>query len=282
MNIIITIIIIIIIKLVPGSFQQKTTNSATPLGAPLSTGSAMSDCLQARRDDLTRAVKRLKLLSAHDALVLLKNSLSAPKLLHTLRSACCVDHDLLKAFDDELRSGVSSICNVSLTDDEWLQASLPVRNGDLGLRRVSSLASSAFLASAVGTRQLQNHILHRTHQTHDDTYDWCLAARVSLGIALPEDSNTHRQRIWDKAVVDSEYDRLLSKYTDPYHRARLLAAAAPHSGDWLHTLPISACGLHLEDSATRVAVGLCFGCAICETHPRPCGSMVDPLGQHVV
>jgi len=62
-----------------------------------------------------------------------------------------------------------------------------------------------------------------------------------------EDSNTHRQRIWDKVVVDSEYDQLLSKYTDPYHRARLLAVAAPHSGDWLHTLPISACGLHLED-----------------------------------
>ena len=92
----------------------------------------MSDCLQARHDDLTRTVKRLKLVSAHDALVLLKNSLGAPKLLHTLRSACCVDHDLLKAFDGELRSGVSSICNVSLTDDQWLQASLPVRNGSLG------------------------------------------------------------------------------------------------------------------------------------------------------
>jgi len=186
-----------------GGFQQKTTDSAMLLGAPLSTGSAMSDCLQACRDDLTRAVKRLKLVQAHDALVLLKNSLSAPKLLYTLRSACCVDHDLLKAFDYELRSGVSSICNVSLTDDQWLQASLPVRNGGLGLRRMSSHASSAFLASAAGTRQLQDHILHRTHQTHDDTYNRCLAARVSSGIALPEDSDTHRQRIWDKAVADS-------------------------------------------------------------------------------
>ena len=95
-----------------------------------------------------------------------------------------------------------------------------------------------------------------------------------------EDSNTHRQRIWDKVVVDSEYDQLLSKYTDPYHRARLLAVAAPHSGDWLHTLPISACGLHLED--IWVAVGLRLGCAICETHPCPCGSTVDPLGQHAL
>jgi len=86
----------------------------------------------------------------------------------------------------------------------------------------------------------------------------------------------------DKSVVESEYNQLLSRYTDPYRRARLLAAPAPHSGDWLHTLPISACGLHLEDSAIRVAVGLRLGCAICEAHPCPCGTMVDPLGQHAL
>ena len=69
-------------------FEQKTTDSATLLGAPLSTGSALTECLAARCTDLARAVERLKLISAHDALVLLKNSLSAPKLLHTLRAAC--------------------------------------------------------------------------------------------------------------------------------------------------------------------------------------------------
>jgi len=68
----------------------------------------------------------------------------------------------------------------------------------------------------------------------------------------------------------------------PYHRARLLAAAAPHSGDWLHTLPITACGLHLNDNAIRVAVGLRLGCAICEAHCCPCGVMVDALGQHAL
>jgi len=55
----------------------------------------------------------------------------------------------------------------------------------------------------------------------------------------------------------------------PCHWASLLAAAAPHSGDWLHTVPISACGLHL---AIRVAVSLRLGCALCEAHPCPCGN----------
>ena len=38
--------------------------------------------------------------------------------------------------------------------------SLSTRSGGLGIRRFISLASSAFLASAVGTRDLQNQILN--------------------------------------------------------------------------------------------------------------------------
>jgi len=34
------------------------------------------------------------------------------------------------------------------SDDQWLEASLPVLDGGLGIRRVSSLATPAFLASA--------------------------------------------------------------------------------------------------------------------------------------
>ena len=82
--------------------------------------------------------------------------------------------------------------------------------------------------------------------------------------------------------MDTEFNELLSCYSEPYHKARLLAAAAPHSGDWLHTLPISACDLHLEDNAIRVAVSLRLGCAICETHACLCGATVDSLGQHVL
>ena len=37
-------------------------------------------------------------------------------------------------------------------------------------------------------------------------------------------------------------------------KARLLAAASPHSGDWLHAPPITAVGLRLSDDAIRAAV----------------------------
>ena len=102
--------------------------------------------------------------------------------------------------------------NVSLTDDQWLQASLPVRNGGLGIRRVSSLASSAFLASAAGTRELQDRILHRVSSVNDDIFDSCLSSRVDNGIQPPDVSNFHKQKTWDKAVIDAEFNHLLSQY----------------------------------------------------------------------
>ena len=43
-------------------------------------------------------------------------------------------HAFLSKSDDQLKSAVCSICNMSLTDDQWLQASLPVRGGGLGIR----------------------------------------------------------------------------------------------------------------------------------------------------
>lgn len=39
--------------------------------------------------------------------------------------------------DNLLRSAVTKICNVKLSDDQWSQASLPVRSGGLGVRSVS-------------------------------------------------------------------------------------------------------------------------------------------------
>ena len=87
------VVIIIIIIIITGAvshdllagFEQKTTESSTLLGAPLSTGTAMADCLLTRAD-LARAVDRLKLISSHDALVLLKNSLS----IHSDRRAVLI------------------------------------------------------------------------------------------------------------------------------------------------------------------------------------------------
>jgi hypothetical protein len=56
------------------------------------------------------------------------------------------------------------------------------------------------------------------------------------------------------------FQALLDAQTEPFHRVRLLAAAAAPSS--LYALPISGCGLRLIDEAARVAVGPCLGTAL--------------------
>ena len=46
-----------------------------------------------------------------------------------------------------------------MNDIQWSQANLPVTDGGLGIRSVTVLAPSAFLASTAGTLRFQNDIL---------------------------------------------------------------------------------------------------------------------------
>jgi len=114
---------------------------------------------------LEKAVDRFSFRHSLDAPVLLKNSLAMPKLLCTLRTSDCSDNPLLAQFDSTLRTALSGMLNVDLSDDQWTQASLLVRNGGLGIRSAQMLASSAFLASAASTLKLQQSILPPSIQT---------------------------------------------------------------------------------------------------------------------
>ena len=69
------------------SFQRLSVCQSSLLGAPLTTGGAMDNALSSRLADLRRAASRLKLLASHDALTILRYSLSAPRLMHILRAS---------------------------------------------------------------------------------------------------------------------------------------------------------------------------------------------------
>ena len=121
-----------------GLCSDETTNSCL-LGTPLVPGNAMDNALEARCDDLYRAISGLKLLSAHDALLLHRACFSSSKIVHILRCSPCSDHTRLLQFDHSLRRGLSVITNPDLTDIQWIQASLPVRAGGLRVRRLATL-----------------------------------------------------------------------------------------------------------------------------------------------
>jgi len=231
---------------------------------------------------LRTASSRLSCLQSHDALVILKHSLSLPKLLHTLRSSCCVEHPALSEFDDQLRYCLRQILNVSLDDNQWSQATLPVRNGGLGIRRAHQIAPSAYLASASGAAPLVSLILPlRLQGLSDSRADQALAAWSAQGGSVPPSGIlSSSQRAWDHEIISFVSGQLLAAAPDDYTRARLLAVSSPHAGDWLHAAPITAVGLRLSNDAIRVATGLRLGANLCLPHVCRCGAQVDARGSH--
>ena len=140
-------------------FCHTPAADAVLLGAPLFTGTVLDTAWSNRCDELLRAKDRLSAISSQDALILLRASFSSPRVLHLLRCSPSVDHTSLHTFDNLLRSALCRIANCDITDTQWLPASLPIKEGGLGVRRVASLALPAFLASVAGTVSLQDTIL---------------------------------------------------------------------------------------------------------------------------
>ena len=105
----------------------------------------------------------------HDAILLLRHCIATPRVLYTLRTAPCFRSPCLEDFDLELCSILSTVLNINLDNDlVWAQATLPVRNGGIGVRRATQLAPPAFLASAAGCSSLINQIVpQRLRNTSD-------------------------------------------------------------------------------------------------------------------
>ncbi len=134
------------------------------LGSPLGDEECISVALAEKVEELQRLGKRLQMLTAHDALVLLRNSFSLPKLLYILRTAPCFRSATLETYDDCLREILGGVTSNLLERDSqaWVQATLPVKLGGLGIQSAVNIAPSAFLASVHSSSELVDEILPPT------------------------------------------------------------------------------------------------------------------------
>ena len=117
------------------------------------------------------------------------------------------------------KTALSAILNVDLNDDQWIQASLPGRNGGLGIRSAQMLASSAFLASAASTLELQQSILPPRIQTLVDKstetaeISWAALSAVSK----PVGQQCCIQKAWDGPVSANQVTRMLLSTSNYYY-----------------------------------------------------------------
>ena len=158
------------------SFKRVELEDATLLGVPLFVGAALDSAWENRCEDLSTC-DRLRLTGAQVDLILLISSFSAPKVLSLLlRCSPSPDHQALTNFDAILRRAIQQITNSNFSELQWFQASLPVHDGGLEIRRVSSLVLPAIAASAASTLSLQFDILSGCVSSDNNFLQSCLHA----------------------------------------------------------------------------------------------------------
>lgn len=258
---------------------------AVVLGAPVGGSCVVDAVLSQKLEEFRRLTDRLKQLSAHDAFYLLKNCFSLPKLMYTLRSAPCYNSAVIQQYDIMIRSTLQSILNVSLTDDAWNQAKLPVKLGGLGLLAAADVALPAFIASVIGSAELCLQILpaalvHLGATMDHDFQQYINTWQSTTKLPSLDVSYVYSQKELSHPLQVIAAEAVLSAAPDQVSRARLLAAAAPSSGAFLHAVPMSSVGTRLDDNAMRIAVGLRLGAPLCTPHQCICGAAVDGHGTH--
>ena len=271
-------------RAVAPSIRHVKPASAMLLGAPIGGEHIVDDVLGAKLHELRLLSARLTLLSSHDALFLLKNCLSIPKLTYTLRSPPCYTRQLLTEYDDVMRTTLQSIMNVTLDDDAWEQATLPVSSGGLGIRRATDVALPAFLSSVAGSHELITQLLpqrlHSKSGTNDPTFTAAVSEWQKRVGSVPRTPFPSAQKVLDTPMVKIQESKVLATAPDQAGKARLIAAAAPHSGAFLHALPCAPLGTRLDNASLRIAVALRLGAPVCMPHICVCGAAVDNTGRH--
>ena len=110
-------------------FIAVSLPDASLLGAPLFLGALQDAALNKKIEEFKRLSSNIKLINAHDALLILKASSSTSHVLFMLRCSPCLGNVILSQIDEFLKSNISHIANVVLSDVQWIQASLPVKAG---------------------------------------------------------------------------------------------------------------------------------------------------------
>ena len=106
------------------------------------------------------------------------------------------------------------------------------------------------------------------HKADDVIYKLLLRVKTVVSFADCGLSALKSFRHYSIITVDS----LLDDSHDPISKARLLAASSKESGVWLNVTPVTSLGLRLDNTAVRIAMGLCLGLQLCRPHTcQHCG-----------
>jgi len=180
-----------------------------------------------------------------------------PRWLNFLRSTPCFSSPFFQCLDDIQKITLSFLTNVDFVDSSWIQATLAVCWGGLGVRSVVDLEPSAYFASLYLVRNLVDSILAPPASvSFNNSQSLALQCRESQGACLfPAVHYVFCSVHGMTRFVLRDYIfyfAILQRFT------RILAFSAPTSGSWLHAIPTPSWGLRLSNSEVRLSLGLQF------------------------
>ena len=212
---------------------------------------------------------------------LLRSCLSLCKLNYLLRT---VPPDAIlescSLFDNGLCNSLESILHSSFNDASWLQATLPISMGGLGLSLASTSAPVAYVGSLNSTNHLVSLLLDQDHHTPPEVV---VSLRIHLKSKCPGlDVNSASQKSLQRAV---DIATLLScKESAPLKdKAHLNTIGTPFTGAWLLVIPNPNLGLTLSKEEFILSVRMWLGCHLFSQSSRcVCGHIIDLHGDHVL
>jgi len=252
------------------------------LGTPLYQEALQPD-LNSRLENFKVTCSRLEKLDHHDALFLLKNAFYIPKLLYFLRTSASYLNPTLHNFDTCMRSCLENITNVCFDDSSFRQATLPVKLGGLGVRRVADISLPAFISSCTKTIPIVSELLTGVNAVpffaslSRAVHKW---KQVDSQLLEPPPSAAGFQKSWDFPVAKLQYNTLLGQAPSDLDRSRLLAVGAPYAGAWLNAVPVPSLGLKLDNESLRISVALRLGAKLSLPYTCICGTPVEDLATH--
>lgn len=253
------------------------------LGSPLTDASA-ERLLTTKMMDLDFMCSRATLLSTQQAILLLRLSLYAPRIIYLLRTSPASRFPrLLEEFDSRLHDILQKVLNVSLDARSFEKATLPIRGGGLGIRRASDIAQAAFVSSLHASSDLVTGLLPEEYRpTYQNRVD---DTRKEFMVLNPSDEyhdvDFCKQRDLDTICWRPRLDRLFSSASSSEERAAMLSAQTILACKWLETLPIPQMGTLVNDTTFKTSICLRLSIPPCREHMcTRCKAMVAASGTH--
>jgi hypothetical protein len=227
-------------------------------------GAPVGDITFPRQTVLTRiakieAVHRLlpSLNNAQAEFCLLRSCFSLPKFSYCLRTCNpAYLQQTFRGFDHLQRRTLGQLMGQSLTDKAWIQATLPIGMGGIGLRSAEVHSAAAYLASMSQVSSIVSRLLPSTIPLRTTAEAFNLLQRFaenptwsSLDM-LPPDFTQHDL----SHAIDIIRAASLRLDAPTRQKALLNSLTLPHAGDWLNVVPSPTLGLHLHTEEFRAAI----------------------------